>query len=298
MPNTRRLLLVLLTLVAAIAVQPAAALAAPAVEEPPQLSFEPGSYDFGLQPVNSNAAQTTLQLRNTGAKAVQVSLDMVGPGTESFWIGNSNCYGTTLQPRETCFVQVFFSPHDTAEYSAQVRAGVNGSFFTADLTGSGGRAAFAPASNPTDFGTSPVGSAGTTREIQITNVGSVPGGMFIAVVSGGAVGSFHLLDENCTGHPLAPAATCTVQIRFQPLSEGVKTATLSLFGESDGGTQIAITGVGTAAETDLGPGVLGAAAGSASPGPVASPGEKPRKRRPMRRHWRRGRVGVGLGRTA
>lgn len=296
MPNTRRLLLVLLTLVAAIAVQPAAGLAAPVVGEPPQLSFEPGSYDFGLQPVNSNAAQTTLQLRNTGTEATQINLDMVGPGTESFWIGNSNCYGTTLQPNETCSVQVNFSPRDMTEYSVQVRAGVNGYFFTAELTGAGGRSIFSPASNPTDFGAAAVGSAGVTREIAVTNVGNLPGGVFIAVVSGGAVGSFHLLDENCTGHPLAPAATCTLQVRFQPLSEGVKTATLSLFGESDGGTQVAITGVGTAPEPNPNLPTLNApgtattgGAANPVPDPAARPKPRHRKHKPRPRFQRRAR---------
>ncbi|MFI5027215.1 MAG: choice-of-anchor D domain-containing protein, partial [Solirubrobacterales bacterium] len=33
---------------------------------PPQLSFEPGSYDFGLQQINNNSAQTNFLLRNTG----------------------------------------------------------------------------------------------------------------------------------------------------------------------------------------------------------------------------------------
>src|SRR5262249_60648922 len=92
------------------------------------------------------------------------------------------------------------------------------------------------------------GSAGTTREITIANTGNMPGGAFIAVIAGGAVGSFHLLDENCTGVELVPAATCTIQVRFQPLSEGVKKATLGLFGDNDGGTGVVLTGVGAAAD--------------------------------------------------
>ena len=137
------------------------------------------------------------------------------------------------------------------EYNAQFRVNVGSYSFSADLSGTGGRATFAPAANPTDFGVAKVGSAGTIREITIANTGKMPGGMFIAVIAGGAIGSFQIIDENCTGVELAPAATCTVQVRFQPVSEGVKKATLGLFGENDGPTPIVLTGVGSAPDPAL-----------------------------------------------
>ena len=104
----------------------------------PSLGFEPASYDFGLQRINNGSAQTNLQVRNTGAAAVQVnSIDIVGPGSSNFWTGFSNCWGTTLQPNDTCTVQVNFGPNDTIDYSAQLRVSVNGVQFTADLTRTG-----------------------------------------------------------------------------------------------------------------------------------------------------------------
>ena len=233
----------LFAFLAAIAVRPAAGLAAPiGPPEPPQLAFEPGSYDFGLQSVNNGSSQANFQLRNTGGEAAQVNLvEISGPGSEAFWT-NTNCFGFNLQPNETCYVHVYFGPRDAREYSAQLRANVGPYSFAADLAGTGGRAGLAPAFNPTDFGVAKVGSVGVTHEIAVSNTGNMPGGAFIAVIAGGAVGSFQLLDENCTGRELAPAATCTLQVRFRPLSEGVKTATLGLFGDQDGGTQIVLTG--------------------------------------------------------
>lgn len=287
----------LFTFLAVIAVRPAAGLAAPEGEppaepQPPQLSFEPDHYDFGLQPVNSGAYQANLQLRNDGAEGVPVqSLEITGSGSESFWIGYSNCWGAFLQPNETCSTQVYFSPRDTVEYSVQLRASSSSVQFNADLTGAGGRAIFSPDSNPTDFGVAKVGSDGTTREIEVTNTGNMGGGVFIAVISGGAVGSFQLLDENCTGSLLEPAATCTAQIRFRPLSEGVKRATFSLFGESDGGTQVVLTGVGSAPEKVADPAPAssgGPVSANTAPGPSARPHAKPHKRRSrIRRRHRR-----------
>jgi hypothetical protein len=258
---------------------PAAAAAAPSGEPAaPQLAFEPGSYDFGLHQVNSNASQAYLQLRNNGEAVAPVSsLEIVGPGSSSFLVGQNNCYGANLNPSETCSVQVNFNPNDATTYEAQLRAGSEGgTSFTADLSGEGGRASIGPVSDSTSFGATAVGSAGVTRAIEVTNRGNFPGGAFIAVIAGGAIGSFHLLDENCTGIPLDPEATCNLLVNFQPLSTGVKTARLGLFGDSDGGSQITLTGVGTEAESVTAPGSPSVSSS------VAGPSQK--RRAKHRRH--------------
>jgi hypothetical protein len=158
--------------------------------------------------------------------------------------------------------------------------------FAAELSGTGGRATFAPAASTTDFGVAKVGSAGTVREISISNTGNMPGGVFIAVIAGGAIGSFQILDENCTGVELVPAATCTIQVRFQPVSEGVKKAVLGLFGENDGPTPIVLTGVGSA--PDPGPaaatGAPGAAVAVAGGRLRPRNGRRPKAVRRARRH--------------
>lgn len=280
-----------IALLATMAIRPAAGLAAPPEPvEPPQLAIEPGSHDFGLLPLNWGSRETSFQLRNVGTEAFQVgSPEIAGPGQEAFWTGYSPCYGTYLNPGESCWVQVYFGPHDAVEYAAQFRVSVGSYSFAADLTGTGGRAAFTPSSSPTDFGVAKVGSAGTTREIEIANTGNMPGGMFIAVISGGAIGSFQILDESCTGVELAPAATCTVQVRFQPVSEGVKKATLGLFGENDGPTPIVLTGVGSAPDPIVAPAGSGAATTAATP--QSSKATK-RKRKPSLRRHRRQHAGL------
>jgi len=276
------LFVALLAVAAAALSSPAAGFAAPEGSEeppaPPQLVFEPAGHDFGLRPLNWGADQTTFQLRNDGSEEFQIgSPEIVGPGSGAFWTGNSNCYGTYLQPGQSCFAQVNFGPGDTVEYTAQFRVNVGSYSFAADLSGTGGRATFTPASNPTDFGVAKVGSAGTTREIEIANTGNMPGGVFIAVIAGGAIGSFQILDESCTGVQLMPDATCTVQVRFQPVSEGVKKAMLGLFGENEGPTPVVLSGVGTAPDPDPEP--AAAAADAASPLFVHAQKRKPRPSR-------------------
>jgi hypothetical protein len=232
-----------------VAVIPALAAAAPAEgEEPaaPQLAFEPGSYDFGLLEANRENRQTNFQLRNVGSVPAPIySIQTVGSGSGAFWTGNSDCFNHPLEPNETCSIQVNFGPNDAAPFSAQLRAQSDaGTSFTAELSGEGGRPELTAATNPTNFGSVEVGSGGVTKTIDVTNEGNMPGGAFIAIISGGAVGSFHLLDENCTGIPLSPEATCNLQVSFDPISTGAKTARLFLVGDGDGGVQISLTGVG------------------------------------------------------
>jgi hypothetical protein len=267
------------------------ALPSPAMAEgpegptPPHLSFDPPSYEFGVLPVNSDSALASLQLRNDGETATPVTLDVVG-GSGTFRIGGSDCSGRTLNPGESCLVQVEFRPYNAMPFEAQLRAvAEGGTAFTAGLHGEGGRAIFTPATDPANFGSVPVGSEGVTQTIDVTNTGSAPGGAFIAVISGGAIGSFHLLDENCTGFLLSPGSTCNLQVSFQPLSTGAKTARLSLFGEQDGGTQILLSGIGL--EPELEPEPVESAPSDLLPG-RANP--KRRARSKLHRHRLRRRL--------
>lgn len=254
---------------------------------PAQLTFTPGSYDFGIQRTNQSQS-TNFQLSNQGEAPTQVgSLGIGGPDTGNFWIGNNDCWnGRWLQPGEGCYVQVNFNAWDMTSYEAEILVGAYGATFTADLAGTGGRALLEPEANPFDLGSAAVGSVGPMRTVTLTNNGNFEGGFFIAVIAGGNVASFKLVDENCTVAPVGPGASCTVHVRFTPQSTGPKAARLALFGESDGGTMVGLTGVGT-------PTVKPVAA--AEEGHGASPQSKsPRKRQARRFHRGRSMGGTRL----
>ena len=137
-----------------------------------------------------------------------------------------------------------FNPWETVAYEAELQVTAHGTSFGAPLSGFGGRAQVEPASNPVGLGSVAVGSAGPVETIVLTNRGNLPGSFFIAVVAGGSVGSFELIDESCTVAPVGPGDTCAIQVRFAPQAAGPKTARLALFGEDDGGTMVLLTGEG------------------------------------------------------
>jgi hypothetical protein len=220
----------------------------------PHLSFTPPGYDFGVVPTNSEAAQQTFQLENDGEAPVQVgNVELANYG--DFWFdGNpSNACSHLMQPGESCSFQVYFGPGNSGSYSTQLRSSVGGEFFSVALSGEGARPEVEATPNPVEFGAATVGSIGGTRTVTVTNRGKVSTGFFIAVISGGDSASFRLLEETCTGAELQPGASCSAQIRFAPLAAGQKKATLSIFGDGDGGMQVQLRGEGVAPAVSISP---------------------------------------------
>lgn len=219
----------------------------------PQLTFTPGSHDFGIQRVNRDSTSTMFELTNTGEAPVSPSSIGIQGDTEVFGTGNSSCWvpdPVVLEPGQSCSVQVYFYPRDQRDYSADLIAWANGSSFSAELSGRGGRAVVEALENPVEFGSATVGSEGGVQTITMTNTGNLPAGYFIAVIAGGDSGNFRLLDENCTFLELAPGATCTAHVRFTPQGPGSKTARLAFFGD-DEPTMVALHGEGLAPAATL-----------------------------------------------
>ncbi len=220
----------------------------------PHFSFQPGSHDFGLLPIHSEAGRTTFQLENDGEAAAQVgSLNFSGGNSNGFWFGNSNCWGRWMPPGDTCSIEVGFGPNEAGSFATQIQVSANGENFTANLSGEGGRPVVEAFPNPADFGAVTVGSTGAIQTVIVHNSGNVPTSFFIGIIAGGDAGSFQLLDESCSGAPLMPSGSCLAHIRFTPQSAGPKLARLAFFGDSEGGAMVSLSGEGVAAAVTLAP---------------------------------------------
>ncbi len=223
---------------------------------PAQLTFSPPSYDFGLQPTHENAS-FTFQLTNSGEAGAQLgNIEIPNPGGNvPFWTSNSDCWSLNrLGPGESCSLEVQFGPREATTYTGELRASLNQTAFSAALSGEGGRSQVEATENPVDLGTATVGGVGPVRTITLTNSGNLPAGFFIGIIAGGDAGSFRLLDEDCSGAELMPAASCSVHVRLAPQSPGPKVARLAFFGDGEDGTMVMLRGEGIAAALALTPG--------------------------------------------
>ncbi|MBS1894636.1 MAG: choice-of-anchor D domain-containing protein [Actinobacteria bacterium] len=226
----------------------------------PELTFEPGGHDFGLSEVHSGGSRANFTLRNTGAASVPLSnLEITGPDAGEFWIPNSNCWGSTLSPGSTCAVEVQFNANNEGSYSAAISIQAGGVGFVAPLTARAERPKVTASPAPLVFGPTPVGSR-QVKEVTLTNTGHLPVAFFISLVSGGDIGSFHLLEENCTSNVFAgqprifePGESCAAKVAFEPTVDGAKAATLSVFGGGEGALQVPVQGEAVAAQLQVSP---------------------------------------------
>jgi hypothetical protein len=225
-----------------------------------EVAFEPTSYDFGLAEVHSGSPRANLALRNTGTAPVQLSnLEIIGPGANEFWIPGSGCWGTSLAPGSTCWIEVQFNANEEGSFAAAVSIKAGTTAFQAPLTARAERPQVVASPAPLAFGPTPVGSR-QVRELTLSNTGHLPVAFFIALVSGGDIGSYHLLEETCTSNVFAgiprvfePGESCRAKIAFEPTGAGVKAATVSFFGGGEGALQVPIEGTAVASQASLSP---------------------------------------------
>jgi hypothetical protein len=224
----------------------------PPLEAAPQLTFSPVSLDFGIVRVNQSANQN-VQVTNGGKAVTQIGwVGIEGKDTGNFWTGSSECWnGRWLAPGESCWIQVNFNAWQAVAYEAKLTVFADSVPFSAQLRGTGGESMLLPEFNPVEFGSAAIGGEGTVRTINLGNKGNIGGGYFIAVIAGGDVASFELIDENCTGEEIAPGAGCVAHVRFDPVGLGRKVARLAMFGDSNGGTMVFLRGEGEPAPPEV-----------------------------------------------
>ncbi len=271
------------------------ALAAPD-EDPtqrpaPQLTVNPGAYDFGIVELNRGGSQNGFNVQNVGLDWVSLSTQITGPDASAFWFSWDGCGGGNFSPGSTCGVGVQFNPTEAREYHATLRVSAGGVDFTAELTGTGGLRQVTATPNPVDFGAATVGES-VTRSVTMQNTGNVFFQSMVAIPVGGDVGAFRLVEDGCSMRVMAPTVSCKMKIRFTPFEAEHAEATLAIIGEGDP-VLITLRGDGVAAAGDE--------PTAAKPASKSKPAKKPAR---VAFNWRRGlpapyqgnRVDLGVAR--
>jgi hypothetical protein len=95
-----------------------------------------------------------------------------------------------------------------------------------------------------DFGQ--LGGVSPPKTFTVTNNGSDTSGPLAVELQGGNTNAFQvpIADDNCTGHQLDPAETCTVDAVFAPLSDIPFSTNLVVTGDPGGSATAALSGTG------------------------------------------------------
>ena len=195
--------------------------------QPPAIGVSPSSLSFAAGQVGVASPPLTLTLTNTGgAPMANVGFQITGQAAGSFATGTTTC-GPTLANGSSCTVQVIFAP-----------AAAGGS--AATLTVSSSTLGVAPVSVPMNgvgqvwsglnvspaqltFAVTAVGQASAAQTVTVSNTSSGS----VAVPAFAAPAQFSVTQNNCTAS-LAPGASCTVGVVFQPTAVGAASGVLTV----------------------------------------------------------------------
>lgn len=214
----------------------------------PPIVVSPGLLDFGDVRIGatSDVQQVTLQNNLTGG--LDVSDVVITGSTSDFSIYTSNCNGTFLPSGGRCAVYVQFHPTSGGVRTADLRFFDNatGSPRVVALVGIG----LPPApdvclaiNGSLVFGNTQVGVSSAPQTVVITNCGTADLTITNVTKTGTASGDFDIV-PNCNT-PVAPGDTCSLDITFTPATNGLRTATVSLFSDAPNSPhQFVVSGTG------------------------------------------------------
>ncbi|HTU13563.1 MAG TPA: choice-of-anchor D domain-containing protein [Solirubrobacterales bacterium] len=208
----------------------------------PELTVPDGTQYFG-DTFTGQSNTRTFTLESTGTGPVEIdgaTIESDPPnGSDDFSITGDGCDGETLIPEETCQIAITFAPSATGIRSASIEvpstdpADGGTRTFQIDGTGVDREITVSPATQ--EFGDVVLAdppSDRPTRTLTITSSGTTPATVTDMTIDGVDDGDFKLTDPSCG--TLAPAATCEVQITFNPTGGESRPRTANLVVESDG----------------------------------------------------------------
>jgi hypothetical protein len=215
--------------------------AALAVTGAPTLSVTPDVGDFGNVPLGQSR-EATFTVTNAGVAAIDLLDNMQGDAADFARVGGA-C-GPTLAANSSCTIIVRFVPGAAGARGARLVIGDFG-LAGAALAGVGAAGTVTLTPSPFDYGNVTVGQsssktftlANSTAASVSTSATFSPAGDFTVDAAMGT----------CPAS-LAPGASCSLVVRFQPTSAGAKATTLGL---GAGAATAALSGTGLAPSTPI-----------------------------------------------
>jgi virulence-associated protein VapD len=215
------------------------------------VTYSPMNIPFPNQGIGASSSPSSVTLNNNQSVALSISsIQTSAPFSQT-----NNC-GTSLAAGHSCALNIVFSPTAVQYYSSALTITDNAanSPQTVPLTGSGVVGiAFTPLSGGFYFSHQIVNTPSTPQLATITN--NQPAALTFSSMTSSADYPF---TTNCGtgngGGTLAPGATCTVQVYFNPQAMGTRTANL-IIAESAPGSPLVFSLQGTGIAGAPGPGV-------------------------------------------
>jgi len=202
------------------------------------VTLVPGSLDFGSV-MQGSSASLNISVTNSGTAALHITTVVVGGANTGDYSSSSPTCNFAIAVNSACTIIVTFVPLAPGLRSAAVSItdDAPGSPQTIAVIGTGVATGpgvtFSPA--VPSFPTITQGTSGGAQTLTVLNSGTTSLHISSVVLGGPNPSDFNLAN-NCTA-PVAPTASCTVSLVFNPLAAGQRTANLTITDDAPGSPQ-------------------------------------------------------------
>lgn len=214
----------------------------------PPLTLSPSAAYLGSQAVGVSGSATSITISNPGTGSIPFTVGLAGVNASDYLVSSNNC-GASLPPSASCKVSVTFTPAAVGARIAALQVIANGTtLLDCGLVGTGVAGTASIATNPlaVDLGVANVGQTSYQGSLQISNTGAETVTIAGISIGGSDPGDFNIGDNSCES-TLAAGASCTLALRFTPMSAGLRNATLMIADNATGSPQgIPLSGLGQA----------------------------------------------------
>jgi hypothetical protein len=192
----------------------------------PIISATPRHLMFGNVRVGG-FAQENVVITNVGKANLSIS-SVADPGSPFAKVADG-CSGRTFIPGSSCIVSYRFSPAtvgDNTRSSLVVSNDTESNPFHIYLSGRGVSPEITVTPSTVDFGPIIPGEVSLPQEVTVRNDGSVNLLVGTLSVNGTDASQFFISGNSCNGVTLLPSGSCSVLLRFAPVTIGPKSGNL------------------------------------------------------------------------
>ena len=204
------------------------------------VSLSPGIVTFAATTVHAAAAAQSVTVTNAGTAAVSLGSPVV---TGVDYTLAANTCSTTLNAGAACTLSVGFTPTIEGVRNGTLSLADSANNHTVTLTGSGSAGDLTLSTSSLAFADTTVNATSAAQAITVTNTGSASLTLGSLTLTGD-----YTETDTCANAVLAPSRTCSVSVRFQPVSTGPRAGTLTFTSNSGGNagahTLITLNGTG------------------------------------------------------
>jgi hypothetical protein len=211
----------------------------------PVVSLNPTSLAFGNQAINTTSASQTVTVSNTGTAVLNISSVVASTG---YTVSGCSGAAATVAAGSSCVLTIAFAPGTSGADPGTVTITDNATPVTQTimLTGTGTAPVATLSTTSIAAGGQGIALSVQAGSVTVTNTGNAPltfAGTPYGVMGAGA-SSWRLLNQGCSG-TLAPGASCTILVYFDPAGAGPLPATLSINDNAaNSPQQVSLTGTG------------------------------------------------------